>query len=279
MTSSRPPSTALGTGYAEVIGDPIGHSRSPLIHSFWLERLGIAADYRATQVSRAELPDFLAGRRKDPNWRGCNVTMPLKLDALTLADEASDRALAAGAANLLVVREGKLLAGNSDVAGAAKLIGPLVEGEQRNVTLLGTGGAARAVLVALRLLQVDDVILQARDIAEAMKLAVEFGLSQSPRLFTDAIQTSGLVNATPLGMAGHPDVAIDIAAMPAGGWVFDLVTEPAETSLLRRAKQRGLTTIDGLAMLVEQAAESFASLFGAEAPRQYDAELLARLRA
>lgn len=272
MTSGQP--------FAEVIGDPIDHSRSPVIHSFWLERSGIAADYRATRVTRADLPEFIAGRRQDSNWRGCNVTMPLKLDALTLADDASDRALAAGAANLLAMREGKLVAGNSDVAGAAKLIAPLVgDGADRSVTLLGTGGAARAVLVALRLLQVDDVIIQARDIGEAMKLAVEFGLAQSPRLFTDAIETRGLVNATPLGMTGHPPIALDIAAMPADGWVFDLVTEPVATSLLQEARARGLKAIDGLAMLVEQAADSFAILFNADAPRQYDAELLARLHA
>lgn len=271
MTPARP--------YAEVIGDPIDHSRSPVIHSFWLERLGMAAEYRATKVSRAELPSFIEQRRADPNWRGCNVTMPLKLDALTVADEASDRALAAGATNILARHDGRLIAGNSDVAGAARLITPHARKLERGITLLGTGGAARAVLVALRLLNIEDVVIQARDIGEAMKLAVEFRLSQSPRLFSDPIETTGLINATLLGMAGQSDITIDITPMPNNGWVFDLVTDPVPTALLEQAKQRGLETIDGLSMLVEQAADSFAILFGREPPRQDDAALFERLRA
>ena len=84
--------------YAEVIGDPIAQSKSPLIHGFWLQKVGLAEDYRATQVTRAELPGFLKKRQADPGWRGCNVTMPLKLDAVVQADESTDRAIAAGAA-------------------------------------------------------------------------------------------------------------------------------------------------------------------------------------
>ena len=99
--------------FAEVIGDPVSHSRSPVIHRFWLEMLGIEGDYRANRVGRNELATFIAGRRTEVNWRGCNVTMPLKLDALMLADKSSDRAAAAGAANVLFVREGELLAANT----------------------------------------------------------------------------------------------------------------------------------------------------------------------
>src|SRR5918993_5127499 len=154
----------MTSAFAEVIGDPIAQSKSPPIHRFWLEKAGLAFDYRATRVTRAELPDFLKGRRADPDWRGCNVTMPLKLDAVVQADEASDRAVAAGAANLLVPKNGKLLAGNTDVGAVLQLLGPRLEKETtRGITLLGNGGAARAVLVALRMLNGDNVRIQARD--------------------------------------------------------------------------------------------------------------------
>lgn len=271
MTSSIP--------YAEVIGDPIGHSKSPVIHSFWLQSLRIVADYRAIRIKRGDLVDYLAMRRADRNWLGCNVTMPLKLDALTLADTASDRALAAGAANLLVHRGGELAAGNTDVGAAARLIAPMLErGLGNGITLLGTGGAARAMLVALRLLDVDAVCIQARDMAEAMKLAVEFGLSIGPRPLNSPIDSTGLINATPLGMTGMPSLALNIGAMPQDGWVFDLVTDPSPTPLLAGALGRGLTTVDGLQMLVEQAADSFHLLFGRDAPRDKGEELFERLR-
>ena len=271
--------TSNGT-YAEVIGDPVDHSKSPSIHNFWLAKLGLEIDYRATRVTRADLPAYLKERRGDSRWHGCNVTMPLKLDAAMLADAASDRAVAAGAANILVPKEGHLLAGNTDISAVLQLLGPRLQQQDRpgGITLLGNGGAARAVLVALRMLNIDDVHIQARDLSAAYKLAVEFGLSQQPRTFDMAIDSAGLVNATPLGMAGFPAIAVDIRGMPASGWVFDMVTEPRETLLLRAARERGLATIDGMAMLVELAAESFMLLFGHEAPRQYDADLMASLK-
>ena len=134
-------------------------------------------------MTRAELADLsCAKRRADPDWRGCNVTMPLKLDAVALADDASDRAVAAGAANLLIPKDGKLLAGNTDVGAISSCSAPASRRARHGgITLLGNGGAARAVLVALQLLDIDDVRIQARDLADAVKLAVEFGLAQSSR--------------------------------------------------------------------------------------------------
>lgn len=267
-------------GYAEVIGDPIDHSKSPTIHQFWLGKLKLEFDYRASRVTRADLPDFPRRRRTDPAWRGCNVTMPLKLDALMLADGASDRAVTAGAANILVSKDGALLAGNTDIAGVVQLIGPLLQarGAEGGITLLGNGGAARAVLVALHMMGLANVRIQARDLSAAYKLAVEFRLEEQPCMFDQPIASAGLVNATPLGMAGAPPLAVDIRAMPADGWVFDMVTDPVETPLLRTARERGMTAVDGIAMLVEQAAASFQLLFGHDAPRQYDAELMKKLR-
>ena len=262
--------------FAEVIGDPIAHSRSPGIHLHWLGLLGMEADYRATRVSRGELESFVAGRREDPAWRGCNVTMPLKLDALLLADKSSDRAAAAGAANLLAVRDGALFAANTDVGAVARLLEPLVK-KTDGITLLGNGGAARAVLVALRLLEFEHILLQARDLGEARKLAVEFDLAEPVR-FDAPVETEGLINATPLGMTGHSPFALDVDAMPDSGWVMDMVTDPDPTALISAARARGLATIDGLTLLIEQASESFELLFGRPAPRDKDGELLLKLR-
>jgi shikimate dehydrogenase len=266
--------------YAEVIGDPIEHSLSPLIHTFWLNALGIEASYGRRKVTRAELPAYLAGKRADPAWRGTNVTMPLKLDALTLADAVADWAVAAGAANVLLPREGKLVAANTDVSAIAVLLSRLHEAKAQmgSVTLLGNGGAARAALVALKLVGITMVRIQARDLSQATKLAVEFGLETEPVPFTLPIVSDGLINATPLGMAGRECLNCDLKRMPDDGWVLDMVYDPVETPLIAAARQRGLRTVNGLNMLVEQAATSFKLLFEHDAPRDRDAELWQKLQ-
>ena len=261
--------------YAEVIGDPIVQSLSPTIHGFWLEALGIDATYGRRQVTRADLPAYLEERRADENWRGSNVTMPLKLDAAALADEVTDRAVAAGAANVLMMREGRLAAANTDVGAIAILLTRLYESKARmgSVTLLGNGGAARAALVALKLVGISAVRIQARDLAEAVKLAVEFGLQAEPAPFTAPIVSDGLINATPLGMPGRDCLNCDLHRMPADGWVLDMVTEPAVTPLIEAARAQKLRTACGLDMLVEQAATSFKLFFDADAPRDRDEQL------
>lgn len=267
--------------FAEVIGDPIDHSLSPAIHGFWLERLGINAEYRRRRITRADLPSYLAERRADTRWRGCNVTMPLKLDALALADDATDRALGAAAANILVPKDGKLLAGNTDIGAVATVIERLrsAGAPMIDVTLLGNGGAARAALMALHMLGIHAVRIQSRDLGSAYKLAVEFKLEAEPVSLETAIDSDGLINATPLGMTGMPPLGVDWRRMPANGWVFDFVTVPAETGLIRAARERGFKTVTGIEVLVEQAAESFKAFFEADAPRAVDAELMARLGA
>lgn len=261
--------------YAEVIGDPIDHSLSPPIHLFWLEALKIDADYRRRRVNRGELADYLAGRRADPAWRGCNVTMPLKLDALTLADSASDRAIAAGAANVLIRRDGKLVAANTDVGAIATVLSRLhaAGAAMGSVTILGNGGAARAAMVALKMGGINAVRIQARDMAAAMKLAVEFGHEAEPAPLTAPIVSDGLINATPLGMPGRDCLNCDLTHIPPTGWVLDMVTDPPDTPLLAAAKERGLKVATGIEMLVEQAATSFKLLFDADPPRDRDAEL------
>ena len=272
MTSER--------AYAEVIGDPIEHSRSPLIHGFWLDALGIAADYRRQLVRAADLAAYVARVRADPLWRGSNVTMPLKRMALDLAEEATDRAIAASAANLLLMRDGKLFAANTDVGAIVALLDRARKAGRRlgSITLFGCGGAARAALVALKLLGIDQVRIQARDMAEATKLAVEFGLALAPRALTDPVDSDALINATPLGMTGYDCLNCDVSRLPVDGLVFDMVSVPADTPLIVAAKARGLAVVTGLDMLVEQAATSFKLMFGADPPRERDGELYARLR-
>lgn len=265
--------------FSEVIGDPIDHSLSPIIHGFWLESLGIQGRYGRRRVTRAELPAYIAERRGDPTWRGSNVTMPLKLDAVALADEATDRAVAAGAANVLMMRENRVVAANTDVGAVAALLVRLHKrgAPMGGVTLLGTGGAARAALVALKTVGITAVRIQARNMAEAIKLAVEFGLEANPAPFTAPIGGDGLINATPLGMPEFPRIGCDLSPLPANGWVFDMVTEPAETALVAEARARGLKVVTGIDMLVEQAAASFKLFFNSEAPRDRDAELWQKL--
>jgi shikimate dehydrogenase len=266
--------------FAEVIGDPIEHSRSPEIHQFWLDALGIAADYRRCQVTSEELPAYVARVRADPLWRGSNVTMPLKQAALDLAEESTDRAVAAGAANLLLLRDGKLFAANTDVGAVATLIDRERKAGRRlgSVTLFGTGGAARAALVALKLLGMDLVRIQARDMGAATKLSVEFGLALAPRPLTAQVDSDALINATPLGMDGYACLNCDLAMVPHDGLVFDMVSTPAETPLVAAARARSMAVVTGLDMLVEQAATSFKLMFGVDAPRDRDAALWQRLR-
>jgi shikimate dehydrogenase len=266
--------------YAEVIGDPIEQSLSPTIHGFWLKALGIEAEYGRRQVTRKDLPAYIAECRADPNWRGSNVTMPLKLDAVSLADDSTDRAIAAGAANVLMMRDGRMVAANTDVGAILVLLSRFHEAKAAmgGVTLLGNGGAARAALVALKLVGLAAVRIQARDMGAAFKLAVEFGLQAEPQPLTAPIGGDGLINATPLGMTGRDCLNCDLSHLPANGWVLDMVNDPAETPLIEAARARGLAVATGLEMLVEQAASSFELFFGAKPPRDRDGELWQELK-
>lgn len=275
--------------YAEVIGDPIAQSKSPAIHSFWLGKLGIDADYRACHVRPAELEDYFTRRRKDTAWRGCNVTMPHKQAVMPLLDRIDPQARAIGAVNT-VVREadGTLTGYNTDAAGFLEpLQSDLAQTHlYRMARILGAGGAARAIVAALAG-QGFTLVLAARDPAKARALldelapkgehhALELAHFAPPTdfAFDDREQLFDLVvNASPLGMAGRPPLAFDFSHAPPGSTVYDIVTHPLETPLLVEAGQRGHPTIDGLAMLIGQAAVAFEKFFGEPAPRQHDAEL------
>lgn len=275
--------------YAEVIGDPIGHSKSPLIHRFWLEQLGIEGDYRACQVKRGDLAAYLAERVHDPLWRGCNVTMPLKREALAAAGQREKRAEEAGAANLLLPSPDQaLVADNSDVIAIERLLQPhLAKGGEVVIHLIGTGGAAAAAAAAVRHIGVPlNIFSYARSEESALAFRASAGLEPSPLLCHVLGEgrpwgtgADVVINATPLGMRGQPPLSFPLADFAPQALVFDMVYDPLETPLLAEARSRGLAVLDGLQMLVEQAAHSFRGFFGAEAPRDEDAALRALLTA
>lgn len=256
--------------YAEVIGDPIAHSKSPLIHGFWLGRLGIDAEYRACHIRPEELEHYFAARRADPLWRGCNVTVPHKVAAMEWVDCLDGEALAIGAINT-VTRDGGLVGHNTDIAG---FLEPLGSRRFDCVTVIGAGGAARAVLAGLAARGAQWISLQNRSVDKAQALLAEFGLNGCAGSLGAAVPTAELlVNTSSLGMAGQPELPLVEQYVADGGLVYDIVYAPLETRLLKAARARGQQTIDGLAMLIGQAAVAFELFFSQPAPREHDAEL------
>lgn len=268
------------TAYAEVIGDPIAQSKSPLIHRFWLDALGITGDYRATRVSEAELPTYLADRAADRDWRGCNVTMPLKQAVLDhIADPGGVRGSIGAANTVLRDAGGGSIATNTDAAGFWAPLAALDLSDQP-VVVIGAGGAARAVLFALARTGVGRVTLLNRNVLKGAALLAHFRLPGDALSLTAPPPPAALVvNASALGMAGQPPLAVDLAGQPPECVVYDLVYSPLETPLLAQAHALGLETVDGLEMLVGQAAVAFELFFDAAPPRERDDELRGLLTA
>ncbi|UVI39991.1 shikimate dehydrogenase family protein [Qipengyuania spongiae] len=279
--------------YAEVIGDPIAQSKSPAIHGFWLEKLGIAADYRATRVEANGLEAFFAAGRADPDWRGCNVTMPHKQGSMAFCDRLDERAGSVGAVNTIVSDGSDGLSGtNTDIAGFLEpLQAQLAERHYfRMARVLGTGGAARAIVSGLAS-HGFTLVLAGRDPDKARAIldelapggehhAVDLAHFAGPTGFAFDDREGCLdlvVNASPLGMRGQPPLAFDWSHAPPGSIAYDIVTDPNETEFLRNARAAGFATVDGLSMLIGQAAAAFELFFGRPAPREHDAELRARL--
>jgi shikimate dehydrogenase len=269
--------------YAEVIGDPIAHSKSPLIHRFWLDKLGLTAEYRSMRVDPAELKAYLSTRRRDPDWRGCNVTMPLKGEVLPFLDDASSHAVKAGAVNTIIPVGGKLIGHNTDIPGIREIIPantfsrlPLPE-----ACVIGTGGAARAAIIALSELNLTILLINARDQRKGWRLHLHFGFGGTVGEIDDRHNLTTphvVINATPLGMTGYPAMPETLLTNLVSTEdddlvVIDLVYSPLETELLKAARRRRLPTVDGLALLVAQAAHAFAFFFGVPAPRSHDSEL------
>lgn len=281
--------------YAEVIGDPIGQSRSPVIHGFWLEKLDLEGRYDRHLVPVEGLAGYLDERRGDAAWRGCNVTMPHKLAIVPLLDRLDPLAARIGAVNT-VVREadGSLTGYNTDAPGFLEPLQPLLDQTHlfRMARVLGTGGAARAIVAALAE-RGFVIVLAGRDPAKARAMldeltaqkdhhAIDLAHFAEPTDFAFDDREHCLdiiVNASPLGMAGQPPLAFDFSHAPPRSVAYDIVTSPLETPFLQDARKAGLETVDGLAMLIGQADVAFTRFFGVKPPREHDEELRARLLA
>lgn len=280
----------MTTPYAEVIGDPIAQSKSPKIHNFWLAKLGIAADYRACHVRPDNLPDYLASRPADPLWRGCNVTMPHKQAVMSLLGDIDLTATRIGAVNTVLRTNNDLaMTGtNTDAAGFLEPLSTELAATHyfRMARIIGTGGAARAIITALA----DKgftLVVAGRDPGKARALldelapkgehhAIDLAHFAGPTDFAFDDREGCLdlvINASSLGMQGQPPLPFDWSHAPPGSIAYDIVTAPLDTPFLQGARAKGHRSIDGLAMLIGQAAAAFERFFGEPAPREHDAEL------
>ena len=246
---------------AGVAGNPIGHSLSPAIHRAWIAAAGLDADYRPFEPADAADFDRLLEAGRTGRLRGLNVTAPFKEQALARADVASPTAAACGSANLLLFEPGRLHADSTDGAGLVAALSeqaPDLRLAGCTVVVLGAGGAARAAAAALRQAGASVVVIN-RTRARAEALAADLGASVGG---SEALADADLVvNA----LSAAPD--IDLAALPAGAVLMDMTYRPLETAFLAAGRARGLTTVDGLAMLIGQARPSFEALFGVPPPR------------
>ena len=256
-----------------VIGDPVAHSLSPLLHQAMLDQTGAAYRYDVRTVRLEELSAFVRWA-KDGGCAGFNVTMPHKEAILPLLDEVDATAASCGAVNTVCIREGRAIGHNTDGTG---FLDSLAEQDfypqGRTVLLLGAGGAAKAVGHALAAAGAGRIIVCARRSERAAALAAQLpGCGEGIVLAQDAIQQAAaacdlLVNATPLGMAGSPAFAgLDfLQAMPPHAVVYDLVYHPRRTALLEAAARQGLRTVGGIDLLIRQAVRAF-TFFTGETP-------------
>ena len=270
-----------------VIGWPIEHSRSPLIHNYWLRRHEIDGSYEKVAVRPEDLSEFL-DLLQARGLAGANVTLPHKEAALRAAGFADEAANAIGAANTLWLdREGRLCASNSDAFGYITNLNAEASGWMRGgrpVTVLGGGGAARAILYGLLSEGVTEIRLANRTRERAEQLANAFGSRVKGvdwELRHAALAGCGLiVNATSLGMTGNPALDLNLSELPVDAVVADIVYEPLETQLLAAARARGSRAVDGLGMLLYQAVPGFERWFGVrpEVTAELRAELVASLQ-
>ena len=254
---------------AFVIGCPIGHSRSPLIHGYWLRQAGLQGRYDAVEVTPDDLPSFVSSLKDGSSGLvGGNVTIPHKEAVLALVDDVDDIARQIGAANTLWLEDGRLMATNTDSHGFAANLDEHAPGWDAGKTavILGAGGASRAVIHAVLSRGFEKVCIVNRTVERAKALMDCFG----PRVAAYGMdELSGLlpaadlfVNTTSLGMDGHEVPGIDFTVMADGALVTDIVYVPLETPILAMARRQGMRTVDGLGMLLHQAVPGFAKWFG-----------------
>jgi shikimate dehydrogenase len=269
-------SEARGRPFAAIVGWPIELSRSPALHGFWLRQQGIDGHYGRLPVEpkREALEELVAFLRKTPNARGCNLTLPHKIDIMPLLDHIHPDAARIGAVNTVVKQaDGSLEGRNSDGFGFLahlKASAPVWTPEAGPVVVLGAGGAARAIVCTLMDAGVPELRLINRTQENAVKLGVAFTPKDGRRIAiepwderSDALRGATLlVNTAAVGMTGKAPLEIDLAKLPKTAVVDDIVYIPLETDLLSRARARGNTCVDGLGMLLHQGRMGFKAWFG-----------------
>lgn len=254
---------------AFVVGYPIKHSRSPLIHGYWLKTLGIAGSYEKVEVAPEAFDEFIAGlKRGGSSFCGGNVTIPHKEAAYRLADETDALTDELGAANTLWLEDGKLKATNTDGIGFTANLDDRHPGWDRGgkAVVLGAGGASRAIIQALRERGFSDIHVVNRSFDRARELADRFGAKVHAHAMADLNEAMRkvdfFVNTTSLGMGGEPAPQLPFDTLAPGAVVTDIVYVPLKTSFLQQAERAGLPTVDGLGMLLHQAVPGFEKWFG-----------------
>jgi len=256
-------------GLAGVMGWPVAHSRSPLIHNYWLQKYGLGGSYVQLAVQPGQLATALPGLAA-LGFKGCNVTIPHKVEALKLIRDVDANARRVGAVNTLVVQpDGSLKGMNTDGFGYIQSLldaQPDWRADAGPVVVLGAGGAARAVVLALSDHGAKEIFLINRTLDKARAMAAEFGSPVKAVAWEQrhaALQSAALlVNTTSQGMHGNPPLDLDLCALPVAALVSDIIYVPLETPLLLAARARGNPTVGGLGMLLNQARPAFEAWFG-----------------
>lgn len=268
------------TRVAGVVGQPISHSMSPVLHNAWLAAAGIDGVYAPFAVAPERFRAFAEALRGG-SVAGLNVTLPFKGEALALADEASFRATAAEAANVLVFRpDGTIFADNTDGLGLLVAFAEQAPGfdpKAGPIVILGAGGAARGAAAALVEAGCPEVRIVNRTVEKAQAIAEPLGavalpLRDAALAFRDA---SAVINATSAGLAGSSTLEVPLQATPDAAVIMDMVYKPLRTPFLLQAEGLSRRTVDGLAMLIGQAVPSFEYFFGQPPPGDVDVRALA----
>jgi len=255
---------------AGIIGWPVAHSLSPVLHGHWLAEYGIDGAMVPLAARTEDLTAVIDGARR-AGFQGVNITVPHKEAGFAIAHTVDAPAKAAGAANLLVFREGKILGRNTDALGLAESLRESVGTlDGKSVVLLGAGGAARGAILSLEMLGAGKIHLLNRDAHRAKTLADSLSKQIRAPLESGALSdwasvagdAALVVNSTSAGMAKIPPLELDLSALPKSAAICDIVYNPLETKLLKDASARGHKVIDGLGMLMHQAAPSFEAFFG-----------------
>lgn len=267
---------AAGRPFAAIVGWPVELSRSPALHGYWLKQNGIQGHYGRLPVEPKPeaLRELVAFLKRTPNARGCNLTLPHKIDIMPLLDRIDPAAERIGAVNTVIKQaDGSLLGRNSDGLGFLAHLQLSVsqwKAEAGPVVVLGAGGAARSIVCTLMDAGVPELRLINRTRENAQKLAAAFTPSDGRKIVVGnwddrAAALDGatlLVNNTSLGMSGKPPLEIDLAKLPKSAVVDDIVYVPLETALLAKARARGNICVDGLGMLLHQGRVGFEAWFG-----------------